>query len=156
MKNFWNAVLRFWYFHIANPVVAKGEKGGFKWTFRKYCLDIRTVSGNWKVRIVAGDHPYGYLLAGVQQGSEENIHGYAATVYELSMLLTRDQGLVNDIQKAVKKYDARLQKAESKKEREDDDLALKEVELEEEYIEQMRTPRKTRRDSKGRFQKKEA
>lgn len=150
-----NKFLRFWYFRIANPVIAKGEKGGFKWVFRKYYLTIETVSGNWRTRIVAGDHPYGYLLAGVQQGSEENIHGYAAMVYELSMLLTRDQGLVDDIQKALRKYDTRLNKEAASKERDDDELALKEVELEEQAIEQMRTPRKVRRDSKGRFQKKE-
>ena len=96
-----------WYFHIANPVVREGEKGGFKWVFRRFWLEITTLSGNFKARFAAGEHPYGYLVAG---NDDDNINGFCETLYMVGMLLTTDQGFVNDIQKAIAKYDKRVQK----------------------------------------------
>lgn len=92
---------------MRNPIVRKGEHGGFKWCFRRFWLDIETVSGNFKARFIAAEHPYGYLLAGKD---DKNIEGFCQTVYEVGMLLTTDQGFVNDIQKAMKKYSSRLEK----------------------------------------------
>ena len=92
---------------MRNPIIRKGEKGGFKWVFRRFWLEITTLSGNFKARFTAAEHPYGYLLAGKD---DVNIEGFCQTVYEVSMLLTTDQGFVNDIQKAIRKYSTRLEK----------------------------------------------
>lgn len=92
---------------MSNPKVRSGEKGGFKWVFRRFWLEITTLSGNFKARFTAGEHPYGYLIAGKD---DSNIEGYCQMLYTVGMLLTTDQGFVNDIRKAIDKYDKRLQK----------------------------------------------
>lgn len=97
-----------WWFHVRNYKVREGEKGGFKWVFRRFWLEITTLSGNFKARFTAAEHPYGYLVAGPD---DDNISGFCETLYTVGMLLTTDQGFVNDIQKAIAKYDKRIQKA---------------------------------------------
>lgn len=96
-----------WYFHVVNRKVRKGEKGGFKWLFRRFWLEISTLSGNFKARFTAAEHPYGYLIAGEK---DDNIEGYCQMLYMVAMLLTTDQGFVDDVRKAINKYDKRLQK----------------------------------------------
>lgn len=93
---------------MRNPKVRVGEKGGFKWAFRRFGMDIETVSGNFKAHFTAGEHPFGYLISG---NGDDNIEGYCQMLYMVGMLLTTDQGFVNDIQKAIAKYDKRIQKA---------------------------------------------
>lgn len=141
--------LKGWYFHLANPVVRKGEAGGFKWCFRRFWLDISTVSENFKVRFTADKDPYGYLLSGKD---DTNIHGFAATMYEVGKLLTTDQGFVNDIQKAFDKYEKRLNKTEL--EQDGEEAALAEVKAVQEYVEApKKVQRKMERDANGRFKK---
>ena len=116
---------------MANPIVRKGEAGGFKWKFRRFWLDIETVSGNFKARFTAAEHPYAYLLAGE---NDKNIHGFCQMIYTVGMLLTTDQGFVNDVARAVDKYDKRLQKAAVVEENEtEEQTALEEVKQIEEY-----------------------
>ena len=100
-------ILKWWWFTFKNPVIRKGESGGFKWEFRRFWLTIETLSGNFKARFMADANPYAYLLA--SQG-DENIHGFCQTVYMLSKTLTTDQGFVDDVSKAFAKYNKRLQK----------------------------------------------
>lgn len=102
-----NKLRNWWWFHVRNYKVREGEKGGFKWVFRRFWLEITTLSGNFKARFTAGEHPYGYLVAGKD---DDNINGFCETLYMVGMLLTTDQGFVNDIQKAIAKYDKRIQK----------------------------------------------
>lgn len=152
-RRLWARVVKFWYFTFANPVIAKGSAGGFKWVFRRYYLTLSTQSGNWSMKITAGAHPYGYLLYGVQKGDENNIHGYAATLYTQAMVLTRDQKLVNDVQSAIRKYDKRVE-TEGKKQDRYDEAALEEVKQEQEFIELPKKERKkVEREINGRFKK---
>ena len=72
-----------WYFHVVNRKVRKGEKGGFKWLFRRFWLEISTLSGNFKARFTAAEHPYGYLIAGEK---DDNIEGYCQMLYMVAML----------------------------------------------------------------------
>lgn len=102
-----NKLRNWWWFHVRNYKVREGEKGGFKWVFRRFWLEITTLSGNFKARFTAGEHPYGYLVAGKD---DDNINGFCETLYMVGMLLTTDQGFVNDIQRAINKYDKRIQK----------------------------------------------
>lgn len=109
MKKFFDKIRMWLYFHIANPVVRKGESkdGAFRWVFRRFDLTIETLSGNFKARYMADEFPYAYLLAGKD---DENIIGFSQLMYSLGMLLTRDQGLVDDVAKAINKYQKRLEK----------------------------------------------
>ena len=141
--------LKWWYFHLANPKVREGEAGGFKWCFRRFWLDISTLSGNFKVRFTADKDPYGYLLAGKD---DENIHGFAMTIYQVGKLLTTDQGFVDDVQKALQKYEKRLSKV--KPDTDSEEAALAEVKAVQEYVEMpKKEQRKYERDVNGRFKK---
>lgn len=143
--------LKWWYFHITNPVVREGEAGGFKWKFRRFWLDISTVSGNWSMRCMAAEHPYGYLVAGKDDG---NIQGYCATMYYLSQVLTTDQKLVNDIEEALRKYEKRLNMIEVDP-TDSEEAALAEVKAVQEYVEMdKKERRKYERDVNGRFKKR--
>ena len=137
---------------MRNPIVREGEHGGFKWRFRRFTLEISTVSDNWRARWTAAEHPYGYLLAG---SGDENFEGFAQTMYEVGMLLTTDQGFVNDIQKALKKYSSRLEKKAAKDIVEDETeekIALEAEKQVQEHIELPRKERKKReRDINKRF-----
>lgn len=154
MKKIWTKIVKWWYFHIANPVVRKGEAGGFRWTFRRFWLDITTVSGNFKVRFIADEHPYGYLAAGKD---DTNIHGFARMMYEIGKLLTTDQGFVDDVQKAIVKYRKRLEKKAAGEVVEDETQEKIALETEKAIQEVVEMPKKERRkyerDINGRFKK---
>ena len=139
---------KWWLFHIQNPVVRKGESGGFKWVFRRYTLDISTLSENFSCRFTADEHPYGYLLA---SEGDDNIHGFAQTLYIIGKMVTTDQDFVNDISKAFKKYNAKLQKQAAGEVVEDEfeeKVAVEEVKQIYEKVEQLRDPKT------GRFVKR--
>lgn len=154
MKKIWTKIVKWWYFHISNPVVRKGESGGFRWTFRRFWLDITTVSGNFKVRFIADENPYGYLAAGKD---DTNIHGFALTMYEIGKLLTTDQGFVDDVQKAIVKYRKRLEKqaaGEVVEDETEEKIALETEKAIQEHIElPKKERRKVERDINGRFKK---
>lgn len=136
---------KWWLFRVENPVVRKGESGGFRWVFRRYWLDIETLSGNFKARFTASENPYGYLLAGQD---DENILGFAQTLYYLGSSLTTDQKLCNDIGKAYKSFVDRLEKkaaAEVKEDEFEEKVALEEVK---QIYEKVRDPKT------GRFVKR--
>lgn len=149
----WDKIQRWWWFTVKNPVVRRGEKGGFKWCFRRFWLEIATVSGNFRARYMADAHPYAYLLAGKD---DSNIEGFCQTVYMLSYTITTDQGLVNDIQKAFQKYQKRLDKGVEVKEDETEErIALEEVKSVQEHIELPEKERKkVEKDINKRFKKK--
>lgn len=111
---------------MKNPVMWKGEKGGFKVTFRRFWIDIETVSGNWKSRWTAAEYPYGYLNVAVNKDNEETLWGFAERVYMWSMLILRDPGLAKDMDKAVSKYEKRLGKRKLEAD-DEEDVALAQV-----------------------------
>lgn len=115
-------------------------------------MEISTLSGNWSAKWTAAEHPYGYLLAGKE---DDNIEGYAQTMYEVGMLLTTDQGFVNDIQKALKKYSARLEKKANVEEDEVEESASLDFERKVQEVVEMdkRERRKYRRDADRWFKK---
>lgn len=145
-------IQKWWLFNIANPVIRKGEHGGFKWKFRRFWLDIETLSGNFKCRFMAAEHPYAYLLAGQD---DENIHGFCQMIYYVGMLLTTDQGFVNEVAKAITKYSKRLEKSEKIEENEtEEQMALEQVKQVQEVVEMPKKERrKYDRDVDRRFKK---
>lgn len=147
-------ILKFWWFRFRNPVIRKGETGGFRWCFRRFWLDITTVSGNFKARFVADEHPYS-VLVGCER--EETIHGYCALLYQIGKLMTTDAGFVGDLQKALSKYGKRLQKQAASEVVEDETeekIALEEVKQVQGLIElPKKERRRVERDINGRFKK---
>lgn len=147
-----NKIKKWWLFNIKNHVVRQGESGGFKWVFRRFTLDISTVSGNFKARFTAGIHPYGYLISGED---DENIKGFCATLYEVGTLLTTDPQFAKEIQDAIRKYSSRLEKQGAAKEDPAEEQAALETEKAiQEHIElPEKQRRKVERDINGRFKK---
>ena len=135
-------ILKWWWFTFKNPVIRKGEAGGFRWSFRRFWLEISTISGNFKCRFMADEHPYAYLLEG--QG-DENIIGFSQLLYSLGMLLTRDQGLVDDVTKAINKYQKRLDKKAASEVVEDETEEKIALETEKQIQEVVEMPKKERR-----------
>lgn len=144
--------LRWWYFSVRNTVVRSGESGGFKWVFRRFWLEISSVSGNFKARFTAAEHPYGYLLAGKD---DKNIEGFCQMVYMVSMMLTTDQGFVDDVSRAVKKYDKRIQASNPVVEDDDEErMAIEEMKALQEHLDlPKKERRKVERGIDGRFKK---
>lgn len=141
MKLF-DKIQKWYYFHIANPVVRRGESSGFRWEFRRFWLTIETISGNFKAKFMADEHPYAVLI-GCEK--EEPIHGYCSILYQIGKLLTTDAGFVNDVQKAISKYDKRLQKKAASEVVEDEieeKVALEEVKSVQEHLEKSPKERK--------------
>ena len=131
-------IRRFWLFRMANPVVREGEHGGFKWKFRRFWLEIGTLSGNFKGRWTASEHPFGYLVAGED---DDNIEGFCQMVYMVSMLLTTDQKFVNDVNKALDRYEKRMEKAKGDEE-DDEEVILAAEKQVQEYAEMPEKERK--------------
>lgn len=136
---------------MVNPVVRKGESGGFKWVFRRLSLEIETLSGNFKAKFTADESPFAYLLA----GDDEQTHGFALRLYMIGKLMTREQRFVDDLDKALKNYEKRAQKQVDVVEDETEEkIAIEEVKKVQEYVEMEPKERKKRdRDSNGRFRK---
>ena len=134
-----------------NPVIRSGESGGFKWVFRRFTLDIETVSGNFKARFTADESPFAYLLA----GDDDQTHGFALRLYMIGKLMTREQKFVDDLDKALKSYEKRAQKQVDVVEDETEEkIAIEETRSVQEHIELPEKERKKReREPNGRFKK---
>jgi len=154
MKNIKEKVMRFWYFHVQNPVVRKGESkdGAFKWTFRRFDLTVETLSGNFRARFTADEHPFAALLS---DESDKNTQGFAEILYTVGMLLTTEQKFANDIQNAIKRYQDRMMKSAKVDEDEiEEKIALETEKQIQEHIElPAKERRKVERDVNGRFRK---
>ena len=129
IKKLWGEILGWFLFTFRNPVLSKSENGSFKVVFRRYWMEIRSLSDNFRLRVMICEHPYGYLLYGLKQGNEKNLHAYCEYVYAVVMTLTTDQKFANEVQRSLGRCYERRANAELKrtaKER-DDDTAIAEV-----------------------------
>lgn len=144
--------MKWFWFTFKNPVVRKGESGGFRFVFRRFWMEVETLSGNFKAKFMADEHPYAYLLAGK---TDDNIIGFCQIVYMLSHTLTTDQELVNDVKRAYQKYNKRLQQqaaGEVKEDETEEKIALEQEKAIQEHVELPKKERKkVERDINGRF-----
>ena len=146
MKQILAKIEKWWLLTFRNPVEYKFESGGFKVVFRRFWMEIETVSENFKVRFFASQHPYGYLFVSAQKGNLDNIHGFCAYIYKLSHTLTTDNKLVEDVNKAMKNYDKRLAaKAATAVSTENDDIDLEVVKQDHEVGKMTKKERKQRK-----------
>lgn len=128
MKQILAKIQKWWLLTFRNKVEYKFEFGGFKVVFRRFWLEIESVSENFKVRFLASEHPYGYLYVSAKQGRLDNIHGFCAYIYKLSHTLTTDNKLVEDVTKVIKNYEKRLvAKAATQVSTENEDIDLEVV-----------------------------
>lgn len=117
----WEKVKKIWWFYLKNPVIRKGESGGFKWRFRRFWLDIASLSGNFKMRFTADEYPYGYLLS----GNDENVQGFSERLYYVGKVLTTDSEFVRDLDAALKALEDRAAAVEL--EQDGEEMAIEEV-----------------------------
>lgn len=92
------------------PYLVK-EVGEWKFTFHykegsieQTFLSITSTSSMYSMHIGGNTHAFGYLLAAAKQGLDNQLAGYATTLYIPAMGITHDQGLCNDVQKAISKW----------------------------------------------------
>lgn len=92
------------------PYLVK-EVGEWKFTFHykersieRTFLSITSTSGIYSMHIGGNTHAYGYLLAAAKQGLDNQLAGYITTLFIPAMAMTQDQGLCNDVQKAISKW----------------------------------------------------
>jgi hypothetical protein len=89
-----------------NKTLQKVNAGSFKVIFKKYWIDIKSPRDWWSLRLRADTFSAGYLFG----TSKENLLAYITYLYAVSDGLLRDQGLADDIRKALNKYEKRLEK----------------------------------------------
>lgn len=75
-------------------------------------LHIHTPNYVFEQKIVG--YPYGYLLAAVSQGNEEEVHNYCLLLWRITQEIYQDIGFANDIIRALNKRDKRLMKQAEK------------------------------------------
>jgi len=149
MKKFIKKIQIWWLFTMRNPIIRTLEKGGFRVIFRRFTMDITTLSGNFKARWIASAHPFGFL---VTAKNEDDIYSYASIIYQISMLLTTEQKFADDLIKAVKNYENRLAKSAKVEEDTVDEKAALEFEKKvQAYIE---LPRKEKKKAERKIDKK--
>ena len=129
IKKLWGEILGWFLFTFRNPVLSKSENGAFKVVFRRYWMEIRSLSDNFRMRVMICEHPYGYLLYGAKQGNEKNLHAYCEYVYAVVMTLTTDQKFANEVQRSLNRCYERRANAELRKtaKERDDETAIAEV-----------------------------
>lgn len=101
-------------FALTNSKVKEVEVGGFRFVFRKYSMLVRSLSDNWRMRVLCGEHTYGYLLESMRQNRLDNLQGYAVIMYSLAVSLTKDQKLVSDVTRDIKAYAVRVDRQAEK------------------------------------------
>ena len=75
-------------------------------------LHIHTPNHVFEQKIVG--YPYGYLLAAVSQGNEEEVHNYCLLLWRITQEVYQDLGFANDVIRAINKRDKRLMKQAEK------------------------------------------
>ncbi len=71
-------------------------------------LHIYAPNGVFEQKVIG--YPFGYLLAAVSQGKEEEVHSYCVMLWRVTQEIYQDLGFCQDIIKAINKRDKRLMK----------------------------------------------
>lgn len=75
-------------------------------------LHIYAPNGVFEQKVVG--YPFGYLLAAVSQGNENEVHSYCIMLWRITQEIYQDLGFAQDIIKAINKRDKRLMKQAEK------------------------------------------
>ncbi len=77
-------------------------------------MEVSSDSGIFGLRFGARSYPFGYLMAAVKQGREDEPELFASTLYQLGSLLYTDETLAKNVIKALSASFVRLHKKASK------------------------------------------
>ena len=91
-------------FYLDEKKVAKNDDEG------SYLQIYSIGEEHWEMKISVKAHAYGYLLAALEQGAIKQLHDYARLMWSASMLATTEQGVNNDLWRAILKWQKRQQK----------------------------------------------
>lgn len=97
------------------------EVGGFLVVFRRFCMDIKSVSGNFRMRVMGSKYPVLYLYNCFCKGRTEDIHAYCSMVYALQALVLSDSVLFGDVTEALAGYYKRVEEGAKQGDAEWDD-----------------------------------
>lgn len=130
VKDFFNNLGVWWLLHFRNPLIDEVEFDAYVVTFRRFTMDIKTKSGNMALRTTCMDYPQGFLSYCLGEDDAKTIEWFCNELYQFISLVTVDQGLANDIQKAFAKYYKRMDKKSTTKAKditEDEDKISEEI-----------------------------
>lgn len=146
--DFFKGISRWWLLHFRNTVIGEVNLESFTVTFKRFTMDIESKSGNMKLRTMNMNYPQGFLLHCLSQNDTKPIKWFCDELYLFVTLVTSDQGLASDIQKAFAKYYKRSHKKASTRVKqvtiEDDELDLDTVKANLEYADMSKQERKNR------------
>lgn len=91
-------------FYLDEKKVAKDSEDG------SYLHIYSIGEEHWEMKISVKAHAYGYLLAALEQDKVNQLHDYARLMWSASMLCTTDQGVNNDLWRAILKWQKRKMK----------------------------------------------
>lgn len=115
---FFRNVQRWFLLIFCDTKIKSVQFPAFKVAFRKFTTEIKSVSGNFTLKTTGMVYPNAFLYNALAQGNEGLVQWYCNRIYELTSLLLTDQELANDVQKALTKYDKRLQVVAERKAKE--------------------------------------
>lgn len=130
IKDFFENLGSWWLLHFRNPLIDEVELDAYTISFRRFTMEIKTKSGNMELRTVCMGHPQGFLSYCLGEGDTKAIEWFCNELYQFVSLITTDQGLANDIQKAFAKYYKRMDKKATTKAKditEDEDKISEEI-----------------------------
>ena len=96
--------------HFRNTLIREVEFDAYKVTFRRFTMDITTKSGNMKLHTMGMLYPNSFLYNALEQDDEKLVHWFCDEVYQFVSLITTDEGLIQDVNKAFAKYYKRMEK----------------------------------------------
>ena len=106
---FFEKLQRWFLLTFCDAKIKTVQFSAFKVTFRKFTMEIKSVSGNFTLKTVGMVYPNAFLYDALTKGDSDLVQWYCNRMYELTTLLLTDQGLFDDVQKALTKYGKRLQ-----------------------------------------------
>ena len=99
---FFEKLQRWFLLTFCDTKIKTVQCSAFKVTFRKFTMEIKSVSGNFTLKTLGMVYPNAFLYDALTKGDENLVHWYCNRMYELATLLLTDQGLFDDVQKGEK------------------------------------------------------
>lgn len=110
IQNWAQKIVSWGLLHFFNPLIKKVEFEAFSVEFRRFTMDISTKSGNLKLRTMGMIYPNAMFLKALDENDTKIIEWFCYELYQFVTLITTDNGLVNDVNKAFQKYYKRKDK----------------------------------------------
>lgn len=143
---FLDKMQRWFLLTFCNVKIKTVQFPAFKVTFRKFTMEIKSLSGNFTLKTKGMIYPNAFLYDALTKGDENLVQWYCNRMYELTTFLLTDQGLFDDVQKALTKYCKRLQVVAEQKAKEiteeEDAIAAEQVKANIEYANMTKKQRK--------------